>query len=205
MHRFWAASFSALAAAATTAMPPEPVPISTAAAPRDHVAAKYMDDVEGLARLTWQATNSPSEHERLAAVEQMARVCAHPRRVDRVLASVESKEPHPVIKQAATRIRVSLRLETKNMVWVDQENAAAEGRSVVAHDPIPYREALASLRHAEPPPQSMGAAYASPAMQAPTPSPNAGRATASDAQQKWAADVAKNRAANAQNLPKRGK
>lgn len=106
----------------------------------------YFDDVEGLARLAWQATKHPDPAARMAAVEQTARVCAHPRRVDMVLATIESKESAPAIRQAARRIRVQLRLETENMAWVNAEEQAGVGRSVVAHDPIPYREALASLR-----------------------------------------------------------
>lgn len=107
----------------------------------------YIDDVEGLATLAWHATRCPDAGMRLAAVEQMVRLCAHPKRVDMVLASIESKDPVESIRASARRVRMQLRLETSNWAWVDAEEKASVGRSVVAHDPIPYREALASLRN----------------------------------------------------------
>jgi hypothetical protein len=216
MNRFCAASISSLVAAAASAMPPEPVPIARGAAPHGSVNDRYFDDVEGLARLTWQATQNPDVDQRLAAVEQMARVCTHPRRVDAVLATIESKEPHPIVKQAALRVRVQLRQETANMKWVESENEIGKGRSVVAHDPIPYREALASLR-------------TTPGMTNVAPCPTCGPTTndvmpmayskslsrsepsmmpttyskSLTAQQRWASSVAAARKANAQNLPTR--
>jgi len=144
MIRFCAASLLAITAT-VQALPPEPMPISPAAAPRGS-SLHYFDDVEGLARLAWQATRCPDDRERLAAVEQMVRCCVHPRRADTVLATVEANDANPIIRQAALRVRVQLRLETESLASIEREEQMARGRSVVAHDPIPYREALASLR-----------------------------------------------------------
>jgi hypothetical protein len=124
---------------------------ATAAPP---AAPKYLDDVDGLARLAWQATRCPDPGMRLAAVEQMVRLCAHPKRVDMVLATIEAKESVEVVRASAQRVRMQLRLETANWAWIEAEEAAAEGRSVVAHDPIPYREALAAMREAPSMPSS---------------------------------------------------
>jgi len=200
MNRFCAAFISMLITSAVSATPPEPVPISKGAAPHGSADDSYFDDVEGLARLALQATRSPDANMRLAAIEQMARVSAHPRRVDSVLATIEAKEPVPLIQHAARRVRVQLRQETANMAWVETENEIGKGRSVVAHDPNPYREALASLR-------------TSPAMTDVPPCPTCGPTTSApmptaysksaSAQERWAASVAAARKANAQNLPKR--
>jgi hypothetical protein len=206
-----------LISAAASAMPPEPVPIARGAAPHGTVNDRFLDDVEGLARLAWQATRNPDANLRLAAVEQMARVSAHPRRVDMILATIEAKEQHPLVKQAALRVRVQLRQETENMKWVETENEIGKGRSVVAHDPIPYREALANLRMTP----AMTNVAPCPTC-GPTPSavmPMAYSKTAStqehsaampmaysksaSAQERWASTVAASRKANAQNLPKR--
>ncbi len=204
MNRFCAVTFSLLTSAAASAMPPEPVPISRGAAPHGTVDDHYIDDVDALARLAWQATRSADTSKRLAAVEQMARVSAHPRRVDTVLATIEAREQHPEVLQAARRVRVQLRQETANMKWVETENEIGKGRSVVAHDPIPYREALASLR-------------TTPEINASAPCPSCGPAVNKElpkelptaysksvsAQQRWAASIAATRKSNAQNLPKR--
>jgi hypothetical protein len=161
---------------------------------------RYLDDIEGLARLAWQATRNPDPTMRLAAVEQMVRVSAHPRRVDSVLATIEGKEQHPTVQQAARRVRVQLRQETANMKWVETENEIGEGRSVVAHDPIPYREALAGLRTTSEMINVAPCPTCGPTANAPSPSPDWKTLTA---QQRWAASIAANRQANAQNLPKR--
>jgi hypothetical protein len=200
MNRFCAASVLIFVSASISATPPEPVPISRSAAPHGMVNDRYLDDVEGLARLAWQATRSPDPMMRLAAVEQMVRVSAHPRRVDTILATIEGKEQHPAVQQAARRVRIQLRQETANMKWVETESEIGQGRSVVAHDPIPYREALASLLTAPEMTNVAPCTTCGPTVNEQPPTPDWKMLSA---QQRWAASIAASQKANAQNLPKR--
>ena len=89
------------------------------------------------------------------------------------------------------------------MAWVERENESAAGRSIVAHDPIPYREALASLRTG--PTNGTAPMCATCDVVQTAASVPLHAVPVNSMQQRWADGVAAARAANTQNLPKHGK